>query len=42
MVEVWIMFAKGAIGRLPSVFELPVAPVALGVVLALLADKNVR
>ena len=40
--DVWIMFAAGVIGWLFSVFKFPVAPVVLGVILAPLADENIR
>ncbi|MEP3276620.1 MAG: tripartite tricarboxylate transporter permease [Stappiaceae bacterium] len=42
MVDVWIMFAAGVTGWLFSVFKFPVAPVVLGVILAPLADENLR
>ena len=40
--DVWIMFAAGIVGWLFSVFKFPVAPVVLGVILAPLADENIR
>lgn len=40
--DVWIMFAAGVVGWLFSVFKFPVAPVVLGVILAPLADENIR
>ena len=40
--DVWIMFAAGVVGWLFSVFRFPVAPVVLGVILAPLADENIR
>lgn len=42
MIDVWIMFAAGVAGWLFSVFRFPVAPVVLGVILAPLADENLR
>ncbi len=40
--DVWIMFAAGVAGWLMTVFRFPVAPVVLGVILAPLADENLR
>lgn len=40
--DVWIMFASGVVGWLFAVFRFPVAPVVLGVILAPLADENIR
>lgn len=40
--DVWIMFAAGVAGWLLSVFRFPVAPIVLGVILAPLADENLR
>jgi len=40
--DVWIMFAAGVFGWLLSVFKFPVAPIVLGVILAPLADENLR
>lgn len=40
--DVWIMFFAGVVGWLFAVFKFPVAPVVLGVILAPLADENVR
>ncbi len=40
--DVWIMFAAGLVGWLLSAFKFPVAPVVLGVILAPLADENLR
>ena len=42
MFDVWVMFAAGIIGWLFTVFRFPVAPVVLGVILAPLADENLR
>lgn len=42
MFDVWIMFAAGVMGWLFTVFRFPVAPVVLGVILAPLADENLR
>lgn len=42
MSDVWIMFGAGVVGWLFSVFKFPVAPVVLGVILAPLADENLR
>ncbi|MBL4768636.1 MAG: tripartite tricarboxylate transporter permease [Rhodobacteraceae bacterium] len=42
MEDVWIMFGAGVVGWLFSVFKFPVAPVVLGVILAPLADENLR
>lgn len=40
--DVWIMFAAGLFGWLMSRFKFPVAPMVLGVILAPLADENLR
>ncbi len=42
MFDVWIMVAGGFIGYAFYVFKLPAAPVVLGVILAPLADENMR
>ncbi|MBX2885824.1 MAG: tripartite tricarboxylate transporter permease [Granulosicoccus sp.] len=42
MFDVWIMFVAGVVGWLLSVFRFPVAPIVLGVILAPLADENLR
>jgi len=42
MFDVWIMFAAGVAGWLLSIFRFPVAPIVLGVILAPLADENLR
>lgn len=42
MFEVWVMFASGVIGWILTVFKFPVAPIVLGVILAPLADENLR
>ncbi|RMF39533.1 MAG: transporter [Alphaproteobacteria bacterium] len=40
--DVWIMFAAGVVGWVMTIFRFPVAPVVLGVILAPLADENLR
>ena len=40
--DVWIMFAAGLCGWILTVFRFPVAPIVLGVILAPLADENLR
>lgn len=42
MTDVWIMFASGVVGWGLTVFRFPVAPIVLGVILAPLADENLR
>ncbi|NKB54348.1 MAG: transporter [Rhizobiaceae bacterium] len=42
MFDVWIMFFAGVAGWLLSVFRFPVAPIVLGIILAPLADENLR
>ncbi len=42
MFDVWIMFAAGIVGWILSVYRFPVAPIVLGVILAPLADENLR
>jgi len=42
MFDVWVMFGAGVVGWLFSVFRFPVAPIVLGVILAPLADENLR
>ena len=42
MFDVWVMFAAGAVGWLLTAFRFPVAPIVLGVILAPLADENLR
>ena len=42
MFDVWIMFASGVVGWMMTVFRFPVAPIVLGVILAPLADENLR
>lgn len=42
MSDVWIMFFAGVAGWLFTFFRFPVAPVVLGVILAPLADENLR
>ena len=42
MFDVWIMFAAGLVGWIMTVFRFPVAPMVLGVILAPLADENLR
>lgn len=42
MFDVWVMFGAGVAGWLLTVFRFPVAPTVLGVILAPLADENLR
>jgi putative tricarboxylic transport membrane protein len=42
MSDVWIMLASGAVGYMLHVFRFPAAPIVLGVILAPLADENLR
>ena len=42
MFDVWVMFAAGVAGWMLNVFRFPVAPIVLGVILAPLADENLR
>ncbi|KUP94521.1 tripartite tricarboxylate transporter permease [Tritonibacter horizontis] len=42
MFDVWVMFGAGVFGVLLSIFRFPVAPIVLGVILAPLADENLR
>lgn len=42
MFDVWVMFGAGIVGWGMSIFKFPVAPVVLGVILAPLADENLR
>lgn len=42
MFDVWVMFGAGIVGWGMSVFKFPVAPIVLGVILAPLADENLR
>ncbi|HYZ27196.1 MAG TPA: tripartite tricarboxylate transporter permease [Geminicoccaceae bacterium] len=42
MLDVWIMFAAGVLGFLLREFRFPLAPVVLGVILAPMADENLR
>jgi len=42
MFDVWVMVAGGFIGYAFYVFKFPAAPVVLGVILAPLADENLR
>ena len=42
MFDVWTMFAAGLAGYALVMFRFPVAPVVLGVILAPLADENLR
>ena len=42
MFDVWVMVAGGFIGYAFHMFKLPAAPVVLGVILAPLADENLR
>lgn len=40
--DVWVMFGSGVAGWILTVFRFPVAPIVLGVILAPLADENLR
>jgi putative tricarboxylic transport membrane protein len=42
MFDVWVMFGAGVAGWVLAVFRFPVAPIVLGVILAPLADENLR
>lgn len=42
MVDVWIMLISGIIGYVLHLFRFPLAPIVLGVILAPLADENLR
>jgi putative tricarboxylic transport membrane protein len=42
MSDVWMMLAAGVIGYAFHLFRMPTAPVVLGVILAPLADENLR
>jgi len=42
MFDVWIMLAGGFLGYFFHIFKFPAAPVVLGVILAPLADENLR
>ena len=42
MSDVWVMVAGGFIGYAFYIFKFPAAPVVLGVILAPLADENLR
>ena len=42
MFDVWVMFAAGVSGWVLTMFRFPVAPIVLGVILAPLADENLR
>jgi putative tricarboxylic transport membrane protein len=42
MFDVWIMLAGGFLGYFFYIFKFPAAPVVLGVILAPLADENLR
>ncbi len=42
MVDVWFMLFSGFFGYLLHMFRFPVAPIVLGVILAPLADENLR
>jgi putative tricarboxylic transport membrane protein len=42
MFDVWVMVAGGFIGYAFYMFKLPTAPVVLGIILAPLADENLR
>jgi len=42
MSDVWVMLVSGVIGYMLHVFRFPAAPIVLGVILAPLADENLR
>ncbi|MDZ5696617.1 tripartite tricarboxylate transporter permease [Chelativorans sp. M5D2P16] len=42
MFDVWVMFAAGVIGLALRHFRFPIAPIVLGVILAPVADENLR
>jgi putative tricarboxylic transport membrane protein len=42
MLDVWIMFAAGVGGYVLQAFRFPLAPIVLGVILAPMADENLR
>jgi putative tricarboxylic transport membrane protein len=42
MLDVWIMFAAGLAGYVLQAFRFPLAPIVLGVILAPMADENLR
>jgi putative tricarboxylic transport membrane protein len=42
MFDVWIMLAGGFLGYFFYIFKFPAAPVVLGVILAPIADENLR
>ncbi len=42
MFDVWVMFASGLAGYVLHLFRFPTAPIVLGVILAPLADENLR
>jgi putative tricarboxylic transport membrane protein len=42
MFDVWVMFGAGLVGWLLTVFRFPVAPIVLGIILAPMADENLR
>jgi putative tricarboxylic transport membrane protein len=42
MFDVWVMVAGGFIGYAFHMFKFPAAPVVLGIILAPLADENLR
>jgi len=42
MFDVWVMFGAGVVGWLLTVFRFPVAPIVLGIILAPMADENLR
>jgi putative tricarboxylic transport membrane protein len=42
MLDVWIMFAAGLCGYVLQAFRFPLAPIVLGVILAPMADENLR
>ena len=42
LFDVWVMFAAGVVGYVLHSFRFPTAPIVLGVILAPLADENLR
>ena len=42
MFDVWVMFASGLVGLVLRHFRFPIAPIVLGVILAPMADENLR
>lgn len=42
MLDLWVMFGAGLAGYILHVFRFPLAPIVLGVILAPMADENLR